>query len=66
MFVTFSTASIRVGELCVMVLPSPTVGAQETKMRVKEAAIPMEAVRFKLRIENGELRMENGEWRIKN
>ena len=52
MFVTFSTASIRVGELCVMVLPSPTVGAQETKMRVKEAAIPMEAVRFKLRIEN--------------
>lgn len=57
MFVTFSMASIRAGWFCVRVWPSPTVGAQETNMRVKEAAMPMVAVRFKLRIEEEELRV---------
>lgn len=58
MFETFSTASIRAGWFCVRVWPSPTVRAQETNMRVKEAAMTMVAVRLKLKVENWKLKTD--------
>lgn len=58
MFETFSTASIRAGWFCVRVWPSPTVGAQETNMRVKEATMTMVAVRLKLKVENWKLKTD--------
>ena len=55
--VAFSTEALRSGWSCVMLCPSPTVVVQAIRTRVKDAAMPIVAVRFRLPIMNWELKV---------